>query len=434
VSQLPNLEVTPEASPNGHGSAVTPAPRRAGLRPLLMGLALGLAIALVGSRFVGGSDPATDAEAPPATAAGTAQAVTVAPVQTGTVVDTLTVTGTVQPADLLAVTPQIGNLQIRQVLVEVGDSVGAGQPLVILNDTNLQTQLRQAQAQVDVAQAQVVQQRATLAQAQASAQEASTNLQRYQSLQSQGAISAEELDSRATQATTAQESVQVAQAAVASAEATVRSRQADVAQLQTQLATTVVRAPRGGTVAEVPATVGDVSSTSTAVVSLIRDNQLELAAAVPQAQLDQVTVGAPVVVSSATDPQVQATGAVAQIQPLVDADTRTAEVIIRLPANGDRLRSGMFLTADIQVGSRSGLTIPAEALVPQPDGSLRVYVVGDDGMAIARSVETGVRLPNGDGGTVPVEILSGLQAAEQVVVAGASYLQDGDPVTVTTDF
>jgi HlyD family secretion protein len=177
-----------------------------------------------------------------------------------------------------------------------------------------------------------------------------------------------------------------------------------------------------------------VSSTSTAVVSLIRDNQLELAAAVPQAQLDQVTVGAPVVVSSATDPQVQATGAVAQIQPLVDADTRTAEVIIRLPANGDRLRSGMFLTADIQVGSRSGLTIPAEALVPQPDGSLRVYVVGDDGMAIARSVETGVRLPNGDGGTVPVEILSGLQAGEQVVVAGASYLQDGDPVTVTTDF
>lgn len=382
---------------------------------------------------MGGSDAPPATEDPPATAAGNAQAVTVMPVQPGTVVDTLTVTGTIQPADLLAVTPKIGNLQIRQVLVEVGDSVGAGQPLVVLSDTTLQTQLRQAQAQVDVAQAQVVQQWATLAQAQASAQEASTNLQRYQSLQSQGAISAEELDSRATQATTAQESVQVARAAVSSAEATVRSRQADVTQLQTQLATTVVRAPRAGIVADVPATVGDVSSTSTAVVSLIRDNQLELEAEVPQAQLDQVTVGAPVAISSATDAQVQATGAVAQIQPLVDADTRTAEVIIRLPAS-NRLRSGMFLTADIQVGSRSGLTIPAEALVPQPDGSLRVFVVGDEGLAIARSVETGVRLPNGDGGTVPVEILSGLQAGEQIVVAGASYLQDGDPVTVTTDF
>ena len=433
MSQLPDLTVTPAASPNGHSAAVTPAPRRAGLRPLLLGLGLGLAIALIGSRFMGGSDAPPAAEAPPATAEGTAQAVTVMPVQPGRVVDTLTVTGTIQPADLLAVTPQIGSLQIRQVLVEVGDSVGAGQPLVVLNDVNLQTQLRQAQAQVDVAQAQVVQQRATLAQAQASAQEARTNLQRYQSLQSQGAISAEELDSRATQATTAQESVQVAQAAVASAEATVRSRQADVTQLQTQLATTVVRAPRAGTVAAVPATVGDVSSTSTAVVSLIRDNQLELAAAVPQAQLDQVTVGAPVAVSSGSDPQVQVTGTVAQIQPLVDADTRTAEVIIRLPAS-DRLRAGMFLTAEIQVGNRPGLTISAEALVPQPDGSLRVYVVGEGGLAIARSVETGVRLPNGDGGTVPVEILSGLQAGEQVVVAGAGYLQDGDPVTVTTDF
>ncbi|MEB3269682.1 MAG: efflux RND transporter periplasmic adaptor subunit [Leptolyngbya sp.] len=430
MSQLPDLEALPAApSPDIR----SPRPRSwVGSPQLWVGLGLGVAIALVGARFLGGDRPAAAPDDPPVAAAGAAQAVTVAPVETGTVADTLTVTGTVQPADLLAITPQIGGLQIRQVRVVVGDVVGAGQPLVVLNDVDLQTQLRQAQAQVEVAQAQVEQQRASLVQAEAQLREAEANLQRYQSLQTQGAISAEELDSRTTQATTAQESVRVARAAVTSAGATVRSRQADVARLQTQLGTTVVRAPTDGVVAAVPATVGDVSSTGTAVVSLIRGNQLELAAAVPQAQLSLVTVGAPVAVTSSTDGQVQATGAVAQIEPLVDAETRTAQVIVRLPAS-DRLRSGMFLTAEIQVGQRSGLTIPAEALVPQPDGSLRVYVVEGD-VAIARTVETGVRLSGDDSAPAVVEIRSGLAAGEQVVVAGASYLQDGDTVTVTRDF
>jgi HlyD family secretion protein len=435
VSYRPELEVMPDLTPAAGASQERPPSRWQGSRNLLIGLGLGLAIALMGPRLLGGNEASTDADPAPATSAaqGTTQAVTVAPAQVGAVVDTLTATGTVQPADLLAVTPQISGLQIRQVWVRVGDGVAPGQPLVTLNAVDLQTQLRQAQAQVEVAQAQVAQQRANLAQAEASLREANANLERYQALQSQGAVSAVELDSRVTQAATAQEAVAVARAAIASAEATVRSRQADITRLETQLATTVVRAPTGGTVAEVAATVGDVSSTGTAVVSLIRDNQLELAVEVPQAQLDQVTLGAPVVVTSSTDPSLRSTGSVAQIEPLVEARTRTARVIVQLPES-EGLRSGMFLTAEIQVGRRQGLTIPADALVPQPDGSLRVYVVEEDNVAIARTVETGVRLPNPDGDTVPVEILSGLEAGEQVVVAGASYLQDGDAVTPSPAF
>ncbi len=428
-SQDPN-----STDPEGSGEAAsTASPRRIGQRNLLIGVGLGVAIALIGPRLIGGGpSPATDGPDPTA-APVAAQAVTTAPARSDSVSETLTVTGTVQPADLLTITPQVSGLQIRQILVDVGDSVGAGQPLVIFDDAALQTQIQQAQAQVDVALAQVEQQRASLAQAQASLTEAEANLGRYRSLQDQGAVSAEELDSRTTQTVTARESVRVADAAIASAEATVRSRQADVARLQTQLDYTILRAPTGGIVADRPGSVGDVSSAADAVITLIQGNQLELAVTVPQAQLPQVTLGSPAMVTASTDRRIQIEGAIQTIEPLVDPQTRTAQVIIRLSAS-EQVRSGMFLSAAIQVGRRTGVTIPASAVLPQPDGSMQVWVLSPENTALARTVETGVRVANDAIGPARVEIMDGLQPGEQVIVAGAGYVQAGDAVTISEDF
>lgn len=401
-----------------------------GYGKLLIGVGIGIAIALGGSRLFSGSAPST--EGPPLAESAdqvSAQTVTIAPAQIGLVSEQLTVTGTVEPANLLAVTPQIGGLQIREVLVREGDRVAAGQPLVILDDAELRTQIQEAQAQIEVAQAQQQQQQANLSQARARLVEAEANRDRYQSLVNQGAVSSEEFDRRATQALTAREDVGVAAASVTSAEANLRSEQSALQRLQTQLDRTTVVAPTAGIVAERPASVGSVSSTSTTVVSLIQGNQLELLAEVPQAQLSQVQVGAPVSVTSSTDPEIQVEGAVQEIQPLVDPETRTANVVIRLPVS-DRLRSGMFLTAAIQSGQRSGLTIPATALLPQPDGTVRVYVLGDDATAVARTVEIGARVPGTGEESDRVEILQGLEASEQVIIAGASYVQAGDVVTV----
>lgn len=402
-----------------------------GYTKLFVGIGLGIVLALIGSRLL--SRPTTSDAAPVAApAAVSAQTVTTAPVQVSQVAEQLTVTGTVQPSDLLGITPQISGLQVRDVLVEEGDRVVTGQPLVILNDIELQTQIQQASAQIEVAQAAVQQEQAGLAQSEAALAEANANLERYRMLAEQGAVSAEELDSRATQAITAQEAVGVAKANVASAKATVRSRESELARLRNQLTYTIIEAPADGIVAERPVSVGNVSSTSEAVVTLIRNNQLELSAEVPQAQLSQIRVGVPAVVTASTDPSIRATGTVQEIQPLVDPQTRTAQVIIQLPAS-DRLRSGMFLTADIQVDVQSGLTIPSPALLPQPDGSTRVYVLGPDSTAIARPVTVGPRLPGNGSQPARVEILEGLSTGEQVIVLGASYVQEGDVVTVAQE-
>ena len=394
---------------------------------VLLGLGAGVLLTLVATQILGGPEAAPpDTTEVPAVAT---QTVTVATATPTTVADTLAINGSVQAIDLLTIAPQASGLQIRQILVREGDAVSAGQAIATLDDATLQADLRQAQAQLSVSQAQVTQRRAALNQAQASLTEAQATLARNQALADRGAISQQELGSLRTQAVTAQESISLSRAEVESAEAGVRSQQAAIDRLQTQLSQTTVRAPVAGTVAERQATVGDVSAPGSPIVTLIQNNQLELAAQVPQAQLDRVAIGAPVAITSNADSRIQLQGTVQSIDPVVDAATRVATVNVSLPPS-DLLRPGIFLRGEITTSSRQGLTIPAAALQPQPDGTTQVFVLTEGDVVEARTVELGNRIAANGDTTARVEVLQGLQSGEQVVTSGVGFLQDGDVVTV----
>ncbi|PSR19287.1 efflux RND transporter periplasmic adaptor subunit [filamentous cyanobacterium CCP3] len=408
-------------------SGHTPPQRSARWSGILLGLGAGGLLTLAGTRLLGGREAAPPE--PAETAPVATQTVTVDPATPAAVADTLAVNGTVEAIDLLSIAPQASGLQIRQILVREGDAVSAGQAIATLDDATLQADLRQAQAQLTVSQAQVSQQQARLAQAQASLAEAQANLDRIQSLADRGAVSQQELTRQRTETINARESVSLVRAEVESAQAGVRSQQAAIERLQTQLSQTTVRAPLAGVIAERLATVGDVSSPGTPIVTLIQNNQLELAAEVPQAQLDQVAIGAPVAITSTTDSRIQPQGTVASIDPVVDANTRVATVNIALPSS-ELLKPGMFLRGAITTSSRQGLTIPATALQPQPDGNTQVFVLGEGNQVTARTVEIGNRIAAANDEAAQVEILQGLQSGEQVVTSGVGFLQDGDVVSV----
>lgn len=401
-----------------------------GFRGVGLGLLLGLGLAFVGSRLLSRSQPepeATPVEAP----ATAATSVTVQQLQDATIQQSLRATGTVEAFDLLRVSPQVSGLQIREVRVREGDQVTIGQVLAVLDDSVLRTQLAQAEANYAQAEAQVVQAQAQLAQAEATAAEAKANFDSYQTLFDQGGISGEELNSRRTQAITARGAVGVSEASVQSAEATLQSRDAEIRRLETQLAQTLVTAPANGQIAERQATVGDTSSTSDALFTLVQDGLLELVVDLPQRQLANVQVGTPVMVTSSTNQQIQLSGRVRSIDPLVDSQTRQAAVNVSLESSAD-LRTGMFLQAEFMTDQRPGVVLPANAVLPQGDNSFKVFTVSDEGTATPVEVTIGNRLPAT--GTQPerLEILSGLEASSSVIVEGASYLQPGDPVTAVT--
>jgi RND family efflux transporter MFP subunit len=396
---------------------------------VLLGLGLGLAIA-VSTNYLGNRQ---QAPAEPAEAANpaAAQAVTIFPAQRGPITQSLNATGTVQAYDLLEVTAPVNGLQIREVRVQAGDRVAAGQVLAVLDDTVLQSQRRQAEAGLSAAEAQVQQQIAAQGQAQATLAEAEENFRRAEALAERGAISQQELTGRRTQVITAQEGLRVAAANIASSRANVASQQAEIARLQTEINQTLVRAPAAGLIAERQATVGDTASAANPLYTLIRDDLLELAVKLPQPQLAQVQPGTPVELQATGDPR-RLQGRVRVIDPVVDPQTRQATVKISLPP-GD-LRPGMFLQAAIVTAQRQGLLVPATAVIPQADGQFRVYTLTPENTARAVSVTLGARIPAQADTPAQIEIPQGLNVGVPVIVEGASYLQDGDPVqTVSGD-
>jgi RND family efflux transporter MFP subunit len=350
--------------------------------------------------------------------------VTVAQAQTGRIARNLASTGTVAARSLIPVLPQATGLQVKLILVEEGQAVKAEQVMAVLDDSVLRAQLAGAQADVASNQAVVKQRQAALQQSRATLAEAQSNLQRYQALARNGAISRQELETRATTAATAREAVASAQAQIGSAEADVRSSVATVQQLQTQLGQTVVRAPASGVVAEKTVQIGDVSNGTQRLFAIIGNGALELEALVPATQLPQVRIGAPATITSDTDNRVRLSGRVREIAPLVNAESREATVRIDIPPT-NLLRPGMFARAAITTTTTTGVTVPSKAVLPQPDGSATVFLLSGEGKVQARKVEVGEVVNDGN-----VEIRSGLQPGDRVVVAGAGFLKDGDTVRV----
>ncbi|TAG54852.1 MAG: efflux RND transporter periplasmic adaptor subunit, partial [Oscillatoriales cyanobacterium] len=331
----------------------------------------------------------------------------------------------------------------------------AGVEKAVADAAQAKTGVGQAQAGVEQAKAGVEQAKAGIASAEAKLAQAQREVNRTQNLASQGVISQQDLEKRKTERDTAvqdvnkakadlnkaleeqnkaAEEVRSAQAKVATAEANistaraalssarakvntagsavssaranvgnnaagVRSNDARVKQLQTQLEQTIVRAPDSGIVSERIGRVGDVSSGSQKLFSIIRDS----------------------------DKRIKLSGTVREISPLVDPQNRQATVKIDLPTS-EFLRSGMFLRASISTATAQGLKVPAKAILPQSDGSSIVYkLVGEDKVQ-AQPVEVGEITGGavGDLTTAQVQIKKGLKAGDKVVVAGAGYLKDGD--------
>lgn len=457
---------------------------RSWLIPLFVGTGLGVAIAL-GSMGILSYLPARQQTAVANKAApkvNPAMTVTVATVEKTRIARTLNTTGTVAARDLIPVLPQANGLQIKIIPEDVkeGSLIKKGQVLAILDDSILQAQISQAKADVESKQADVVskqadlasklattisnqaivqQRKADLAQAQARLEEAQKNFRRYQKLAVSGGISQQELDTRSYTVKTAKETVRLAQENVNSAQANVgggqantgsaqaninkakadvRSSIAKVQQLQAQLGQTVIRAPVSGIIAEKLARIGDVTGVppqtqvgnivggSQKLFSIIRDQRLELQAQVPEIQLLQVEVGASVQITSDLDNRVRLQGRVRDIQPLINDKRREATVKIDLPST-DLLKAGMFARAAITTNTTMAMAVPQKAVQPQPDGSAIVLTLSGADTVHAQKVEVGEPIDDR-----MVEIKSGLQLDDRVIVDGAGYVKDGDKVRVAS--
>ena len=287
------------------------------------------------------------------------------------------VVGTVQ-SKLHAVLEAKVSGRVEKMLVTPGQMVKAGELLAQLD-------AREVQARLD--------------QALATREQAGRDTERLRRLLAQNTVSRQEFE-------TVESRLRIASAAVTEAE--------------TLLGYAKILAPFDGVITRKLAETGDLASPGRALLEMEDSAALRVEAAVPEALIGRVQMGASLAVRSTVEQQ-GVIGVVGEIAPTADPGSRTFNVKLDLPPKTG-WRAGQFARVAVPLGETMALRVPASAVLQR--GQMELVFVLVSRQAQLRLVKTGRRL--GD----EVEVVSGVTAGESVVVEGAAALRDGQPVEV----
>jgi RND family efflux transporter MFP subunit len=287
------------------------------------------------------------------------------------------VVGTVRPKLRATLEAKVSG-RIDKMLVSAGQTVKAGELLAQLDAQEIQAKLDQAKAVRE---------------------QAANDRVRYDSLLQQNAVTRQEYDA---------------------VQSRFRVADAGLVEAQTMFNYATITAPFNGVVTRKLADVGDLASPGKPLLELEAQDKLRLEADVPEALIARIKLGEqlPVRVS---DMAGALDGTVAEISPTADANSRTFRVKLDLPASPE-LRAGQFGRVAVPVSESSALRVPESAVVQR--GQMEIVFVAANNHAQLRLVKTGKRLGN------EIEIVSGLNAGENVVTDGAAALVDGQPLEV----
>jgi membrane fusion protein (multidrug efflux system) len=288
--------------------------------------------------------------------------------------------GTARANESVDISSKTSNI-VTAVRFRDGERVRQGQVLVQLDD---------ATARADVAAAQ-----ATLT-------ESETQYERARELLSTQAVSKSQFDQL---------------------EATLKANRARLQAAQARLEDTVIRAPFSGRVGLRRVSVGTLISPGDVITTLDDTSVIKLDFSVPENFVATVREGLGVRATAPAYPGRSFAGQVASIDSRVDINTRSVTVRALLANEDGALKSGMFLNVSLAKDDREAIVIPEEALTPEAEKQF-VFVVAD-GRAQRREVRIGGRRPGS------VEIISGLEPGDDVVVEGTQKIRDGSPVTAT---
>lgn len=287
------------------------------------------------------------------------------------------VVGTVR-AKLCSVIEAKVSGKIEQLLVVPGQQVKAGELLAVVD-------AREVQARYD--------------QAVALRQQADADLKRLTALFEQKILSQAEFDN---------------------AQARARVAAAGVTEAETMLGYTKVAAPFAGVITRKHADVGDLALPGKPLLELEDATTLRLEADMPEAVVGRLALGDSLAVRvAALENELE--GVVSEIAPAADPGSRTFLVKLDLPP-APGLRTGQFGRVATPVGETTALRVPVSAVVQR--GQMEIIFVVSDGKAQLRLVKTGKRLGE------EVELVSGVEAGEKIVIEGAARLVDGQPVEI----
>jgi len=284
------------------------------------------------------------------------------------------VTATIQPDAKNSIAPAAPG-RIRSILVEVGQHVTKGQKLVQMDVANLSNMETQIENQKRISK-------------------------RVQELFNVGGASQQELDNAKMQLEVAQTN------------------------LKNMSENTYLLSPISGVVTARNYDNGDMYSGQTPVLTVMNINPVKVLVNVSESNYSQVKIGMSIDVKFDVLNGQTFKGHVNLIYPTIDERTRTFGVEIKLNNPNDKIRPGMFARVTLNFGKVKRILVPDKAVVKQAGSGAKFVFVYNAGKVQYKQVEIGRRIESS------YEILSGVTAGDQVVVAGQAKLVDGSSVQI----
>ena len=322
-------------------------------------LAATLILAGCGSSDDGGSN-AQDGTGPDGPGSATIPSVEAVQARYGSLPLEERMSGSVSARNQVAIYPEI-NAPVVAVEAQTGDYVEAGAPLVRLQDDVYRERVRQAEASLRIARADVSSAEATLNQLRA-------ELKRAERLAEQDFQSQQELESLRAEVQGAEAAFERAQAQVEQAQATLDERQSD-------LRRTVVRAPISGHVGARNVEVGQRVDGNTRLYTMGDLDTVKVTVQVTDKMFGQIQTGQPARIRvPSKDTTLGAS--VTRMSPFLSDESYSAEAEIIVPNEEQVLMPGMFVEVDVAYGeSRQATIIPLSAIYENPTtGARGVYV------------------------------------------------------------
>ncbi|HEX6574347.1 MAG TPA: efflux RND transporter periplasmic adaptor subunit [Gemmatimonadaceae bacterium] len=352
----------------------------------------------------GGARPPSGAPvAGPGGGAGAAgrggQTLTIAPTDisiatTTTMAEGVPLTGNLRPIESISVRARLEG-DLEGIYVREGDHVRAGQVIARFESSEQVSGLQSATADKTAAQGELA--------------TAEWNLRQSEDLFKAGAIAEGELRN--------------ARNAVATAKARLAAANSRVSTTSLSTRDTRVLAPTAGTIEKRLVENGEHVSRGAEMFTVVRNDVLELAAAVPERLASNVTPGQPVQFL-ANGKTLQ--GRVARVSPTVDPATRSVTVYAQVPNPNGAIKGGTFATGTVMTRSiANAITVPTSAIKQTASGQSVVYRI-EQGSLDTAQVQVGVVNER----TAIAEIVKGISVGDSVVSGNVGSLGKGMKVQI----
>jgi multidrug efflux pump subunit AcrA (membrane-fusion protein) len=358
----------------------------------------------------------------------------------------LHLTGTIISEAMVDVLSKVSGI-LEKIQVEQGDRIKADQVVAIVEREEKEAQFQEASAALDVLKAnwaqmesgarpeEITQAEQLVRQTKASWETSLDNYMRLKNLKERNFISQQRLDEAMLQLTQSEaeyrsssEKLTLLRKGARQEDrdallAQIRQTEATLRLAQIHLKNTTIRAPISGIISKRFLDQGSFVSTTTPIVRIVAMDTVKVVVQVVEIEIAQLRAGAiaEIYVDAYREEVFQ--GLVVRISPTVDPESRTADVEIRVNNKDHRLKPGMFARVSIVTQRRDGVLLLSKDWLVRQSATPQVFV-NENGKASRRVVSLGVE------GEQHVEVLKGLQAGEEVIVAGQYEVKDGMPVKV----